>query len=153
MGGTLDALDDDKCQWMIRVEDGFAVEISVITFDVDCSNKLEMYEGSDSTGGEIGKFCNDNTPGLLTSQTSSVYINWNNPGSNKFKATWKQVRRLHDHVDPRWGDQRPSDLQGGQREQVDGGEDCQHRLHPQLGRVTQSVWISWQLKWSHVRTK
>merc|ERR1712013_116260 len=89
--GTLDALDDDKCQWMIRVEDGFAVEISVITFDVDCSNKLEMYEGSDSTGGEIGKFCNDNTPGLLTSQTSSVYINWNNPGSNKFKATWKKV--------------------------------------------------------------
>merc|ERR1719505_441681 len=68
--GTLDALDDDKCQWMIRVEDGFAVEISVITFDVDCSNKLEMYEGSDSTGGEIGKFCNDNTPGLLTSPTS-----------------------------------------------------------------------------------
>ena len=38
-------------------------------FQVDCSNKLEMYEGSDSTGGEIGKFCNDNTPGLLTSQT------------------------------------------------------------------------------------
>ena len=32
--GTLDALDDDKCQWMIRVDDGFAVEISVITFDV-----------------------------------------------------------------------------------------------------------------------
>ena len=22
---------------------------------------------------------------------SSVYINWNNPGSNKFKATWKKV--------------------------------------------------------------
>merc|ERR1712013_570756 len=89
--GTLDALDDDKCQWMIRVDDGFAVEISVITFDVDCSNKLEMYEGSDATGGEIGKYCNDNTPGLVTSQTSSVYINWNNPGSNKFKATWKKV--------------------------------------------------------------
>ena len=34
--GTLDALDDDKCQWMIRVEDGYAVEISVITFDVSC---------------------------------------------------------------------------------------------------------------------
>ena len=32
--GTLDALNDDKCQWMIRVDDGFAVEISVITFDV-----------------------------------------------------------------------------------------------------------------------
>ena len=23
--------------------------------------------------------------------SSSVYINWNNPGSNKFKATWKKV--------------------------------------------------------------
>ena len=32
--GTLDALDDDKCQWMIRVDDGYAIEISVITFDV-----------------------------------------------------------------------------------------------------------------------
>merc|ERR1719341_627138 len=42
-------------------------------------------------GGEIGKYCNDNTPGLITSQTSSIYINWNNPGSNKFKATWKKV--------------------------------------------------------------
>ena len=72
---------------------------------MDCSNKLEMYEGSDESGGEIGKYCNDNTPGLITSQTrwkpillltflsisSSVYINWNNPGSNKFKATWKKV--------------------------------------------------------------
>ena len=85
--GTLDALDDDKCQWMIRVDDGYVVEISVITFDVsflcmyvsantlnqipkvDCSVKLEMYEGSDATGGEIGKYCNDNTPGLITSQT------------------------------------------------------------------------------------
>ena len=36
---------------------------------VDCSNKLEMYEGSDATGGEIGKYCNDNKPGLVTSQT------------------------------------------------------------------------------------
>merc|ERR1712088_789820 len=89
--GTLDALDDDKCQWMIRVEDGYAIEISVITFDVDCGNKLEMYEGSDASGGEIGKYCNDNTPGLITSQTSSIYINWNNPASNKFKATWKKV--------------------------------------------------------------
>merc|ERR1719225_2112062 len=89
--GTLDALDDDKCQWMIRVEDGYAIEISVITFDVDCGNKLEMYEGSDASGGEIGKYCNGNTPGLITSQTSSIYINWNNPASNKFKATWKKV--------------------------------------------------------------
>ena len=36
---------------------------------VDCSNKLEMYEGSDASGGEIGKYCNDNLPGLITSQT------------------------------------------------------------------------------------
>ena len=36
---------------------------------MDCGNKLEMYEGSDASGGEIGKYCNDNTPGLITSQT------------------------------------------------------------------------------------
>ena len=74
---------------------------------VECSAKLEMYEGSDASGVEIGKYCNENTPGLVTSQTrwlqevillfigfffpSSVYINWNNPGSNKFKATWRKV--------------------------------------------------------------
>merc|ERR1719192_3227952 len=65
----------------------------------------------------------------------------------------KHVQRLHDHVDPRWGDQRPPDLQGRQREQVDGREDGQYRLHPKLGRVTQSVWRSRHFKWSHVRTK
>ena len=43
--------------------------VYLIHFQVDCSNKLEMYEGSDASGGEIGKYCNDNTPGLITSQT------------------------------------------------------------------------------------
>ena len=32
--GMLDALDDDKCNWFFSVEDGYAIEISFITFDV-----------------------------------------------------------------------------------------------------------------------
>ena len=35
--GIMDALDDSKCQWYIRVEDGYAIEISVLTFDVSWS--------------------------------------------------------------------------------------------------------------------
>ena len=72
--GTIDALDDSLCQWYIRVEDGFAIEISVTTFDVDAGSTLKVYEGSsESDSGLIGDYNNANVMGQITSQTRFLH--------------------------------------------------------------------------------
>jgi len=91
--GTLDALDDSKCNWFITVPDGYAIEISFEVFDVDCADKLKIYDGKDETAAVLGEYCNDNAPTLITSSDSKLYISWaRTVSANKFKASWKKFK-------------------------------------------------------------
>ena len=56
------------------MEDGFAIEISVTTFEVDAGSSLKVYEGSsESDSGLIGDYNNANVMGQITSQTRFLH--------------------------------------------------------------------------------
>merc|ERR1719431_447429 len=89
--GSLDAGDDDSCDWLIIVEDGFAIEITVTEFDVDCSGKLQIYNGEDDSGVPM-EYCNDNPATLVTSADNKLYIKWiRKSPADKFIANWNKV--------------------------------------------------------------
>ena len=60
----------EECIYVISLEDGYYVNVSIITMEIDCTNYLEMREGFSEDSPIIGKWCGNlsNVQFLVTSK-------------------------------------------------------------------------------------
>ncbi|XP_060534565.1 protein tolkin-like [Cylas formicarius] len=76
-----------KCDWVIIGGGGYSVYISFAAFDMesedDCSyDYLEVFDGADSRGTSIGKFCGSKAPPDMTSSEDSLLVRFQTDDRN-----------------------------------------------------------------------
>ncbi|XP_078095368.1 bone morphogenetic protein 1-like [Mustelus asterias] len=67
------------CQWVVRAEEGYGVELIFQTFEVeeepDCGyDSMELFDGSDDTAPRLGRFCGSGPPEEIYSAGDSIMI-------------------------------------------------------------------------------
>ncbi|GCB68137.1 hypothetical protein scyTo_0012236, partial [Scyliorhinus torazame] len=67
------------CQWVVRAEEGYGVELIFQTFEIeeeaDCGyDYMELFDGSDDTAPRLGRFCGSGPPEEIYSAGDSIMI-------------------------------------------------------------------------------
>lgn len=91
-----------ECEWLLTAEQGYGIELSFITFEVeeeaDCGyDYIELYNGYEPNSHRLGRFCGSGVRNFFP-------INW------KKKCTYSNPSRLSSSPQPREGIYSPGSV-------------------------------------------
>ncbi|MDO9186715.1 MAG: T9SS type A sorting domain-containing protein [Bacteroidia bacterium] len=75
--GTSNYVDDLDCFWLISPAGAGTISLTFTALDLElylCSDKVRIYDGSDTTGNLIGTACGNTLPATITSTGGAMYI-------------------------------------------------------------------------------
>jgi len=91
--GTITVTDStENCEWLIEVENGHSIEITMTAFQVDCPNKLEFRNGDTKSSLLLNSYCGTDKPTVFVIYEPSVYIILTGASSgHSFSFNWKKT--------------------------------------------------------------
>ena len=85
-----------SCEWIINSESSTKIQLRFTDFDIEQSNAcdydfLEIYDGFSSSSDLIGRYCGNEIPDVIESQSNQLYLYFQTDDSDSrcgFEATW-----------------------------------------------------------------